>query len=357
LEEAGIIGDPFYENNFLDQRHVWMGEEKVLSNGTTCYSAQRSDDDTSHEHPENSGTRTKGEYRIPHLERRTRTWIYETNFNHQYSSFSFDHRRTAAKKASGYKSHAKHYALVVEGIKMGATIELNGISVGIITDQFLRYIFPISESILHHSLTDTNTLSIIFDPDIDTHGRFMACSGGWDWAPYSMAAEASCSSRRVLTFGIYKPIYLIEVYHVAIVNVVPKIRYLGDPTVEIVTGKFNVTIDVHLQMFIDGDSFLDNASCGEVIFRSSFVEDQILNLNDSREKVLISSPTELVVSLNVVVFVEDVNLWWPNGMHQGDPSLYSLYVSYRDPCQGHGSEWVERQIGKSSNHHTLPTLL
>jgi len=125
----------------------------------------------------------KEEYRIPHLERRTRTWIYETNFaienNFDRSFLRNDRRKTTAgaRMASYPNSHSRRYALVVEGIKMGATIQVNGIPIGNVTDQFLRYIFPLSESMLHIGLSGTNALSIMFDPEIDTGGRFMACSG------------------------------------------------------------------------------------------------------------------------------------------------------------------------------------
>ena len=65
--------------------------------------------------------------------------------------------------------------LVFDGVKMGATVSLNGEAVGIATNQFLRYVFPVS-----HLLQPTaNNLSVIFHRDIDTHGRFMGCSGGW----------------------------------------------------------------------------------------------------------------------------------------------------------------------------------
>ena len=161
-----------------------------------------------------------------------------------------------------------------------------------------------------------------------------------------MAAENSCSSRRVLSFGIYKPIYVIEVSRVAIVDIVPKLRYQGDPTVEISGGKFSLTIDVHLQKFWEDDTVLESLSCGEIVFRASFMEDQILKLNGSPRISIHSSPNEFIVSLNVEVNVGDIKLWWPNGMIQGEQSLYTLRVSYRDSCLGRTSEWIERSIGK-----------
>lgn len=161
-----------------------------------------------------------------------------------------------------------------------------------------------------------------------------------------MAAEASCSSRRVLSFGIYKPIYVIEVSRVAIVDIVPKLRYQGDPTVDISGGKFSLAVDVHLQKFWEDDTVLESLSCGEIVFRASFMEDQILKLNGSPQNTIHSSPNEIIVSLNVDVNVGDIKLWWPNGMIRGEQSLYTLRVSYRDSCMGHTSESVERSIGK-----------
>jgi len=161
-----------------------------------------------------------------------------------------------------------------------------------------------------------------------------------------MAAEASCSSRRVLSFGIFKPIYVIEVSRVAIVDVVPKLRYQGDPTVDISGGKFSLAVDVHLQEFWEDFTVLESLSCGEIVFRASFIEDQILKLNDSPRNTIHSSPNEIIVSLNVEVNVGDIKLWWPNGMIQGEQSLYSLRVSYRDSCLGYTSQWIERSIGK-----------
>jgi len=293
---------------------------------------------------------------IPNLERRTRTWIYETNFtlghiNTSNSSIykSIVRRREVVeqKENESYIEH-KRYALVVEGIKMGASIQVNGINIGNVTDQFLRYIFPLPPSTLHSELTDTNSLSITFDPEIDTHGRFMACSGGWDWAPYSMAAEASCSSRRVFSFGIFKPIYIVEVNEVAIVNVVPKVRYLGDSTVErLVDGRnFELVIDVHLQLFQD-DVGAFRSGTGEVIFRASFMQDAIISVKDGLESEGFNEINSVVVvKLKTEISLEKVDLWWPNGL--GDPKLYTVQVTYRDFSLGFTTSWVKRRIGEST---------
>lgn len=69
----------------------------------------------------------------------------------------------------------------------------------------------------------------------------MACSGGWDWAPYTRVHDND--GRRMFSFGITKPVNLLryefshsspvkeeEHFHCAtsITHVVPKISFLGD---------------------------------------------------------------------------------------------------------------------------------
>jgi hypothetical protein len=143
LMKSGVIQDPYYDRNFLTQRRVWMGPLAPGSKNTTS---------------------SEGE-------ERTRTWIYSAFF-----------------EVDSYKG-TRHLALVAESIKMGAIIQLNGVEIGVTNDQFLRYIFDLPNNALERGtwLSETSQLheiKIRFDPTISTNGRFMACSGGWDWAPY-----------------------------------------------------------------------------------------------------------------------------------------------------------------------------
>ena len=74
------------------------------------------------------------------------------------------------------EADAAQALLVFEGVKMGAAVSLNGHALtepiegpaGNITDQFLRYTYEVG-SLLRAS----NTLSVVFDQDIDTNARFM----------------------------------------------------------------------------------------------------------------------------------------------------------------------------------------
>lgn len=188
LERAEIIGDPYYERNFLTQRSVWMGPPSS----------------------DNSSV----------LEQRTRTWTYTTSFDLEAMNPN------------------DVFLLVLEGVKMGASVALNGIVLGNVTDQFLRHKFVLNPSVLDRGIHEPaasiirrelaisrHHLSISFDPLIGTDGRFMACSGGWDWAPYSRAGDERGS--RVFSFGIFKPVYIVKEHAVSITHVVPKIYYLG----------------------------------------------------------------------------------------------------------------------------------
>ena len=88
--------------------------------------------------------------------------------------------------------------LVFDGVKMGARIALNGHVLGEITDQFLRYRYSVGH-LLHFNTNGnnnnnhvkTNTLTVTFDRTIDTGGRFMACTGGYDWGPWSTTWKTS----------------------------------------------------------------------------------------------------------------------------------------------------------------------
>ena len=82
----------------------------------------------------------------------------------------------------GVDSDAARIVLAFDGVKMGASVNLNHVPLGTIRDQFLRYAFDVRNASID-LLRETNKLELIFDPSIDVGGRFAACSGGWDWAP------------------------------------------------------------------------------------------------------------------------------------------------------------------------------
>eukprot|EP01052_Picozoa_sp_SAG31_P058494 SAG31_NODE_17906_length_654_cov_0.736937_1_plen_211_part_10 len=141
--------------------------------------------------------------------------------------------------------------LVLDGIKMGATVKLDGELLGRATDQFRRYVFPLpSELAAAHR---RHTLEIVFTPNISCAGRWMACSGNADWAPYTFTYQRDPGIKgpmAIMSKGIWKSVYIAAIDSVAIEHVVPHTMYRGEyPVVPLVDGNhagFNVHARVHL---------------------------------------------------------------------------------------------------------------
>jgi len=137
----------------------------------------------------------------------------------------------------------KEIFLVFEGVKMGANISLNSQFLGSFKDQHLRYVFAVGKILKSKS----NVLELTFPSgggvDAKVSGRYMSCSGGWDWAP--VTPEPSTLSK-----GIWKSVYLSVVKSVAITHVVPHIFYLGEYPKTTLTnnnhGGFLVDVKVHI---------------------------------------------------------------------------------------------------------------
>ena len=72
--------------------------------------------------------------------------------------------------------------LVFDGIKMGASISMNGAQLAVSRHQFLRQELSLRSAIRTAGLRlreGDNELQVTFDPDIAEYGQFMASSGGW----------------------------------------------------------------------------------------------------------------------------------------------------------------------------------
>jgi hypothetical protein len=70
---------------------------------------------------------------------------------------------------------------------MGARVFLNNQLLGTVSDQFLRYSFSAKSAL--KAAGQSNQVAIEFDESIEVDGRFMACSGGWDWCVRVALAE------------------------------------------------------------------------------------------------------------------------------------------------------------------------
>ena len=86
--------------------------------------------------------------------------------------------------------------LVFDGAKMVADVFLNGAALGDARSQFLRYVIPLPPALLR---AQGNALAVAFAPAADARnveGRYMACSGGWDWAPATEVLTPPCPAAR-----------------------------------------------------------------------------------------------------------------------------------------------------------------
>ena len=124
---------------------------------------------------------------------------------------------------------------------------LNGAWLGGFQDQFLRYTFPVGGLLLR----GTNALSVVFTTSADPRnadGRWMACSGAWDWAPYGTTFTAQ--QDHTFSKGIVKSVYLVPASRATIAHVVPRAYYAGPyptaPLSDATAAPFAVAVSVVL---------------------------------------------------------------------------------------------------------------
>ena len=168
---------------------------------------------------------------------------------------------------------------------MGALIHIDGKLVGTTTNQFRRYTFPLPAAATASGGRQTHTVRVTLDPRIATDGRFMGCSGGWDWgaprfrsslgaiawghlsclllrfevlttkfwrthaAPYSNTLDG----KGALTFssGIWKAVYVVVTGQWAITHMVPTTFYRGaDPTTPLSDGGDHSGFRVAVKLFV-----------------------------------------------------------------------------------------------------------
>ena len=258
LQKANIINDPLYENNFLNNRSFWDSN--------------------------------------------IRTWSYTTNFTIP-SSF-----QTIANNSP--------LVLVFDGVKMGAQILLNNNILGNVTNQFLRYIFPLP------NVQDTNTLEIKFYTvsELDTDNRFMPCSGYWDWTMVSQLTynNTNWGLTPLFSSGIWKSLYIVPAAPLVITSVKPLLRYLGTyPVAPLIDGEHG--------------GFLVNVTAIVMVPNNTGNVQGFLTISGAwgatNTTTLLSLPSgESSISLTLQAPAASIRLWWPNGL--GMQSLYNLSVTW-----------------------------
>ena len=174
----------------------------------------------------------------------------ETNFLDNSSAWTLpDYRYSRDFTVPTAVAASARLLLVLDSVKMGAMVSMNGVALGNTTDQFLRYEFDVTDAIRQQPNT-LSTLSLLFSPTVETAGRFMPCTGGWDWAPWSHTNDSVGAP--TFSKGIVGSVYLLPIEAVAIRHLVPQVHFLGPhPTSPLRDGAhagFDVAVRLYLKV-------------------------------------------------------------------------------------------------------------
>jgi len=245
LQAAGLIGDPLYELNFKNAT-LW-------------------------DVPVNSTVR----------------WVYSKSFS------------TTAVAGDHLSAPSNDVVLVFDGVKMGATVSLNGHTLGKMTDQFVRYNF----SVTHLLEDDHNEVKVSFD-DTPTEGRFMACTGGWDWGPYS---NTYVENDHTFSRGIWKSVYLAvnPTDAASILHLTPHVFYRGPHVVEPLVDGHHDGFDVVVTAFLRGGS---DGATGQLLVKGEWAG------ASASHDVSLAPNEERAVEVKLSANASDIDLWWPIGV-------------------------------------------
>ena len=233
-------------------------------------------------------------------------------FNFNFKSTVWDEQRFSYTCSFDAVFAGAPTFLVFDAIKMAADIYLNNQLLGTAADQFLRYAFDVTELLR----LSGNYLNISFHISNDTannEGRYMACSGAWDWAPYS--STHSPSSSYTFSKGITKNVYLVGASATTINHVIVQTFYNGSyPTIPLndtIAGGWTVKVGVSFISIL--------SSSGTLVVAGSWGSGNI-------SMTIKLSPGEKTVFINMLIEPALVHLWWPNGL--GTQNLYTVDVTY-----------------------------
>ena len=145
----------------------------------------------------------------------------------------------------------------------------------------------------------------------------MACSGAWDWAPYT--STYNDKGAHTMSKGVWKSVYLVGIGkgEAALEHLQPRVYYNGSfplaPLDDSSAGGWTVEARVHLVS--------PGAASGTVEVSGQW------GGSASTPASLVAGDNIVTVSLTVPA--AKVSLWWPNGMGADHlPSLYNLSATW-----------------------------
>jgi beta-mannosidase len=259
------------------------------------------------------------------------TWIQKSSL---WSDHAWTYSTTFTVSEDAALGGTTTTLLVFDGVKLGATVRVNGHIVGVVRDQFLRYVFQLDAAALGLRDGGGNRLDVTFGvEDVAEDGRFMACTGGWDWAPYSYtstnSSAASSGSAATFSKGIWKSVYLsvVPAGTAAITHVTPHTRYMGAyPTARLTDGKhggFSVNVTAHLWAPAGGAMGSLSVAGNWAGAPGGGGGDSLATATSGRMQL---PAGESVVSLRLKASAAQIRLWWPSGV--GAQPLYNVTATF-----------------------------
>jgi beta-galactosidase/beta-glucuronidase len=277
--------------------------------------------------------------------------LYEINFLND-TQWNRDWNYTTSFSLSEADA-ASTTLLVFDGIKMGASISVDGKVIGSAEDQFLRYAFPLAGM-----GAGNHTLQVSFKGSIDCGGRWMSCTGGWvsethvcssldlmhsstflppfvpnqDWAPYTTTEQGGAAT---FSKGIWKNVYTTTVNSAAIVHMVPQIFYTGAyPATPLKDGSFsdfNVSVRLHF--------WSQAGSRGAVSLTVPWASDE------AQTSVAVTIPAgESKQTFTLpAASAKDVKLWWPAGV--GAQPMYNITTTFTPSSTAAAPISTTRRVG------------
>lgn len=194
---------------------------------------------------------------------------------------------------------------------MFANISLNGHALGTVADQYLRVHYDVTAQLAKAG--ESNTLTVAFPWGVGVDGRFMACTGGWDWAPYT-PNELQNQGAQTFTRGIWKSVYLARASSVVMTHVVPHVFYNGSFPTTPLTAKTHGNFEVHVKVFFQAA----RTTSGTLTFSGSW------GPSVGGSQTVSAGESEVTAVLQASA--SDIDLWWPAGL--GAQPLYNVTVAF-----------------------------